>query len=90
MNAPRTDPEILARLCLLAAEQVSVDSALVTPESDFFNDLNFDSLDAVEYVMKVEEAFDVTIGDEHADGIRTPRQAFELLAAARAGDRAAT
>jgi len=77
--------EMLGRMCALAAEQVSVDPPTVMPESDFFTDLNFDSLDAVEFVMRVEEEFDVSIADERADGVRTPRQACEMLEGVMAG-----
>jgi acyl carrier protein len=81
MSLQENDPELLQRLCALAAEQVSIDPSTVLPDSDFFTDLNFDSLDAVEYVMKIEELFDVSIEDELVEKVRTPRQAYEMLAA---------
>jgi acyl carrier protein len=81
-----TSAEALQQLCALAAEQTGVDASTVTPESDFFTDLNFDSLDAVEFVMKVEETFDVNIEDQQAEGVRTPRQAYEMLQAKSAGE----
>lgn len=52
----------------------------VTPTTDVVDDLGFDSLDCVELVMKIEEAFDIEIPDEdwhtgHTAGtvkLRTP------------------
>lgn len=79
-----TDSEVLARLCAMAAEQVAMDPTLVQPDSDFSADLNFDSLDSVEFVMKIEDEFGVSIEDEQAEKVRTPRQAYELLTKARA------
>ena len=76
----RSDAEILRRLCVLAAEQASLDPSAVTGDSDFFTDLNFDSLDAVEYTMKIEDAFDVNIDDQQAQNARTCRQALDMLA----------
>jgi acyl carrier protein len=41
--------------------------------------LNFDSLDAVEYAMEIEDAFDVHIEDEKAARVRTVQDALDLL-----------
>jgi acyl carrier protein len=73
------EAEILQRLCALAAEQASIDPSAITPDSDFYTDLNFDSLDAVDYTMKIEDEFNVSIDDEQAQAARTPRQAFDML-----------
>ena len=83
MSDEKTEMEMLKKLCDLAAKQVGVDASTVLPESDFFTDLNFDSLDAMELVMKVEEEFDVSVSDERAEKVRTPRQAYEMLAAGK-------
>ena len=85
MSDQALDPETtkrLQRLCALAAEQADIDVPAVTPDSDFFTDLNFDSLDAVEFTMRVEEEFDVSVPDEAVQHVRTPRGALELLAKA--------
>ncbi len=74
------DREHVARtLCRLAAEQVGVDASGVTLDTDLFADLNYDSLNAVEYTMQIEEAFDVSVPDERADGVKTPGQAMDML-----------
>jgi acyl carrier protein len=38
-------------------------------EETFFNDLNLDSLDAVDLIMKIENEFGIGIPDEDAKGI---------------------
>ena len=81
MSFHGTESEILDRLCALAADQVSIDPSTVAADSDFFTDLNFDSLDAVEFVMKIEDEFHVTIDDQQSQSVHTPRQAYVLLAA---------
>ncbi|MGN6368026.1 MAG: phosphopantetheine-binding protein [Phycisphaerae bacterium] len=80
MSLPQTESETLTRLCTLAAEQAGIDPSTVTPDSDFYTDLNFDSLDAVEYVMTIEEEFNISIDDHQTESVRTPRKAYELLA----------
>jgi len=74
-----TQEQARLRLCELAATQASVDAREVTPDTDFFVDLNFDSLDTVEYTMMIEEEFEVTIPDERADNVRTPADALAML-----------
>jgi acyl carrier protein len=71
--------QLTERLCALAAEQGSVDPASVTAETHLFNDLNYDSLDAVEFVMTIEDEFNVHIPDEQAETVKTVGQAVELL-----------
>jgi acyl carrier protein len=89
MSVNGTNTAILGRLCVLAAEQAALDPSSVTAESDFFADLNFDSLDAVEFVMKIEDEFKVSIDDQQAEKAHTPRQAYDMLAAALLANRPA-
>ncbi len=80
---PMTQEQLADTVRRLAAEQVSVDPDGVTLETDLFADLNFDSLDAVDFTMKLEDEFGVTIDDEQATGVRTVGQAVELLMSLR-------
>lgn len=68
-----------ATVCRLAAEQAAVTVAEVTADTHLVHDLNFDSLAMVEFTMKIEDAFDVTIPDERAEQVKTIRDAVELL-----------
>lgn len=51
-------------------EQVMRDGVLVL-EAEFIKDLGADSLDIVEFVMKLEEEFGIEIADEVAEKMRT-------------------
>ena len=70
---------ILEKVRSIVAEQLSVDAAEVKPESIFLNDLGADSLDTVELVMALEEAFDIEIPDEAAEGIATVGDAVKYI-----------
>ncbi len=48
-------------------EQLSVDEAMVTMETNLMKDLEADSLDAVEIIMAIEEEYDIEIPDEEAE-----------------------
>ena len=53
----------------IIAEQLGVESAEVTDDASFTDDLGADSLDIVELVMAFEEEFDIEIPDEDAEKI---------------------
>ena len=60
-------------------EQLGVDAEEVTPEASFVNDLGADSLDTVELVMALEEAFKIEISDEDAEKIHTVGDAVRYI-----------
>lgn len=66
-----------AKLIDIIAEQLSVDKAKVVPGASFVDDLGADSLDLVELIMAMEEAFDIEIADEVAEKITTVKDAIE-------------
>ncbi len=63
----------------IVAEQLGVDVEEVTPEASFIDDLGADSLDTVELVMALEEAFDIEIPDEDAEQIKTVNDAIKYI-----------
>lgn len=70
------------RVKKIVAEQLGVNEAEVKNESSFQEDLGADSLDIVELVMALEEAFGTEIPDEEAENITTVQQAIDFLTAA--------
>ena len=65
------------KLIDIIAEQLSVDKAKVVSGASFVDDLGADSLDLVELIMAMEEAFDIEIADEVAEKITTVKDAIE-------------
>lgn len=64
------------KLIDIIAEQLSVDKAKVVPGASFVDDLGADSLDLVELIMAMEEAFDIEIADEVAEKITSVKDAI--------------
>jgi acyl carrier protein len=62
-----------------AVEVLAVDPSAVTEEARFKEDLDADSLDLVEFVMALEERFDISVPEEDLDGIDTVGQALTLV-----------
>lgn len=67
------------KIVSIIAEQLSVDVESVRPGSEFVDDLGADSLDLVELIMAMEEAFDIEISDEKAEKVVTVQDYFDLL-----------
>ena len=63
----------------IVAEQLGVNEAEVKNESSFQDDLGADSLDIVELVMALEEAFGCEIPDEEAEKITTVQLAIDYV-----------
>ena len=68
-----------AKVVDIIANQLGVDKDIITPEANVVDDLGADSLDVVELVMALEEAFDMEIPDEDAENIRTVKDIYEYL-----------
>jgi acyl carrier protein len=63
----------------IIVSQLGVDESAVVPKAKFVEDLGADSLDIVELVMAMEEAFEVDIPDEEAENIRSIEDATSFI-----------
>lgn len=71
--------DIEQRVKKLIVENLNVGEDQVTNDASFSDDLGADSLDIVELVMALEEAFEIEIPDEVAEKIATVQQAIDLI-----------
>lgn len=55
----------------IVADQLGVDLTEVRADANILDDLGADSLDVVEMVMSLEEAFDIEVPDEDVEEMRT-------------------
>jgi len=76
---PTMSIDIEKRVKDIVAEQLGVNIEQVTNEASFVDDLGADSLDTVELVMALEEAFEIEIPDEEAEKIGTIQQAIDYI-----------
>jgi acyl carrier protein len=63
----------------LISDATKIDIAKINPETSFVDDLNLDSLDIVELMMKMEDEFGVEIPEEDAEGLKTVQDIITYL-----------
>jgi acyl carrier protein len=51
----------------------------ITPEKNFFKDLEIDSIKAIEITVAIEKKFKVSVRDEDVPKISTVKEAVELV-----------
>jgi acyl carrier protein len=74
-----TVKQIVEKLKQIIREQLGVEEVEITPTTSFVDDLGADSLDTVELVMAIEEAFDIEIPDNDAEKMRTVQDVIDYI-----------
>jgi acyl carrier protein len=63
----------------IIVDKLSVEPDEVVAEASFVDDLGADSLDLVELIMAIEEAFDMEISDDQAEKLQTVKDAIDYI-----------
>jgi acyl carrier protein len=71
--------EMADKVKKIVAERLGVDEGKATPEASFIIDLGADSLDMVELVMALEEAFGVEVRDGADEKINTVQDVIDYI-----------
>lgn len=69
------------RVKQIIVEHLGVESVKVTENASFVDDLNADSLDTVELIMKFEEEFGLEIPDDKAEKLTTIKDVIAYIEA---------
>lgn len=65
----------------IIAQKLNLSKDQIKPEASFVEDLGADSLDLVELVMAMEEAFGMEVPDEDAEKLRTVKDVIDYIKA---------
>ena len=69
----------LEKLKMIIADVLNVDTAEITEDTTFVDDLGADSLDIFQIIMGIEDEFDVEIDNDAAERIVTVGDAAEAI-----------
>jgi acyl carrier protein len=72
-------PSIEERVIDIVCERLGVNREQVTRKTSFQEDVGADSLDIVELVMELEEAFDLIIPEEQAERFKTVGETIDYI-----------
>ena len=72
---------MLEKLKALINENLGIDEAEIKEESNFIEDFGVDSLDLFEFVMTVEEEFDIKVASEDVAGLKTVADVMKYIEA---------
>ncbi len=74
-----SEEEIFEKVKAIVVEQLGVEENSVKMDATFVDDLSADSLDIVELIMGIEEAFEMEIPDSDAEKIVTVGDVVEYI-----------
>lgn len=63
----------------IISEVSGFDEDEITPEKNFFKDLEVDSIKAIEITVAIEKKFKISVRDEDVPKIATVKEAVELV-----------
>jgi|TARA_B100001079_G_C16361827_1_gene493285 acyl carrier protein len=63
----------------IIVDAFEIDSALIKPEAELVADLDFDSLDAIELILQLEEQYDAKISAEKLKSSKTVQDVVDYL-----------
>ncbi|MDO4772459.1 MAG: acyl carrier protein [Bacillota bacterium] len=70
---------MLEKIKEILAEQLDLDIEEIEDTSDIQDDLEADSLDVMDIMTEIEEAFDIEVEDEAIKSLRTPEKIAEYV-----------
>src|SRR3954464_2179757 len=79
--------EILSGLAEIVEEVAGIDTAEVTTEKSFVDDLDIDSLSMVEIAVQAEDKFGVKIPDDQLAELKTVADAVDYISSHQQGNR---
>ncbi|MBL7665160.1 MAG: acyl carrier protein [Bacteriovoracaceae bacterium] len=73
--------ELQSKVIKLVSEATKIDVANIKSDTTFVDDLNLDSLDMVELMMKMEDEFGVEIPEDDTENLKSIKDVVSYLEA---------
>jgi acyl carrier protein len=71
--------EVFGKVAALVAKHFEVDVDTIHDNTDIVTDLSADSISVMEFVLELEDEFDLEISDEQAENITTVGQVVDYV-----------
>ncbi|MFZ4712446.1 MAG: acyl carrier protein [Bacteriovoracaceae bacterium] len=71
--------ELQDKVIKLVSEATKVETSNISAETSFIDDLNLDSLDMVELMMKMEDEFGIEIPEDDTEKLKTIKDVVAYL-----------
>jgi len=79
MDKKYSKEEIYNKLCEILEEEFEIDKSLLNINADLFNDLDLDSIDAVDLAVRLQQFTDKRISPAEFKQIRTLNDVVEAI-----------
>jgi acyl carrier protein len=77
--SPGSESQFLVRLRKVLAEEFEIDPAAVVPDANLYEDLDIDSIDAIDLIVRLKEITGKRIPPEKFKDVRTVGDVVEIL-----------
>lgn len=78
-NLPKDKESVMRTVCEILQKDFECDPALLKPETKLFEELDLDSIDAVDLVVKLQKMTGKTVSPEHFKQIRTLQDLVDAI-----------
>lgn len=85
-----THDDIFARISAVLQDSFEIDADRIRPDARLYEDLDIDSIDAVDLLVKLKPMLDKPLKPEHFKSVRTIQDVVEALALLIDSDTSAT
>lgn len=63
----------------IISSKFKIPETAIFEDSNIFNDLKFDSLDAVELIIEIEEHYQIDMLDNEAENVKTIKEIVDII-----------
>jgi len=76
---PMNEEEILIKLKKILMDEFEVDEEKITPNASFYEDLELDSLDAIDLIVTMNNVYNIDVDNKSMEEILTIQQLIDMV-----------
>ena len=76
---PMNEEEILVELKRVLMDEFEVDEEKITPNASFYEDLELDSLDAIDLIVTMNNVYNIDVDNKSMEEILTVQQLIDTV-----------